>query len=129
VLDILYEVGILGSRAVNAPMKTNIKLLLDRVILAGIWRLVGKLNYLNITGLDIAFAVSESVSLSTEDHLLGCSSTDSQNLKKTPGKELIYSDYGQNRFTSFLNADWARSPVDKQSTTCFCIFFGENLVP
>ena len=62
MLDILSEVGMLGCRAANAPMKAIIKLLTDQGEIlddSGRYRwLVGKLNHLMVARPDIAFVVS-----------------------------------------------------------------------
>jgi len=62
VLDILEETGLLGARPVDTPMDPNHKLLRDEGHLfpdsSRYHQLVGKLNYLTITRLDISYAVS-----------------------------------------------------------------------
>ena len=62
MLDILEETGLLGSKPVETPMDPNVKLYEDQgELLSNPERyrhLVGKLNYLTITHLDISFAVS-----------------------------------------------------------------------
>ena len=62
MLDILEETGLLGSKPVETPMDPNVKLYEDQgELLSNPERyrhLVGKLNYLTITRLDISFAVS-----------------------------------------------------------------------
>ena len=62
VLDILEEIGLLGSKPVETPMDPNVKLYEDQGgLLSNPERyrcLVGKLNYLTITRPDISFAIS-----------------------------------------------------------------------
>ena len=61
VLDILEETSLLGSKLVKTPMDPNVKLYEDQELLSNperYRRLVGKLNYLTITRLNISFAVS-----------------------------------------------------------------------
>ena len=62
VLDILEEIGLLGSKPVETPMDPHVKLYEDQGELLSnperYRRLVGKLNYLTITRPDISFAVS-----------------------------------------------------------------------
>lgn len=62
VLDILEETSLLGSKPVETPMNPNVKLYKDQGEMLSnperYRRLVGKLNYLTITCLDISFAVS-----------------------------------------------------------------------
>jgi hypothetical protein len=62
VLDILEETGLLGVRLVDTPMDSNYKRVRqDRVLFSypsNYHRLVGKLNYLNITRCDVSYVVS-----------------------------------------------------------------------
>ena len=62
VLDILEETGLSRSKPVETPMDPNVKLYEDQGELISNPKryphLVGKLNYLTITRLDISFAVS-----------------------------------------------------------------------
>ena len=61
MLDILEETNLLGSKPMETPMDPNVKLYEDQGELLSnleIYRLVGKLNYLTITRLDISFVVS-----------------------------------------------------------------------
>ena len=62
VLDILEETNLLGSKPMETPMDPNVKLYEDQgELLSNPERyrcLIGKLNYLTITRLDILFAVS-----------------------------------------------------------------------
>ena len=62
MLDILEETSLLGSKLVELPMDPNVKLYEDQGELLSnpkrYHRLVGKLNYLTITRLNISFAVS-----------------------------------------------------------------------
>ena len=61
-LDILEEIGMVNCKPIDTPMNPNVKLLLgqgESYSDPGRYRrLVGKLNYLTITRLDITFAVS-----------------------------------------------------------------------
>ena len=62
MLDILEETSLLGSKLVELPMDPNVKLYEDQGELLSnperYHRLVGKLNYLTITRLNISFAIS-----------------------------------------------------------------------
>jgi len=37
-------------------------------------------------------------------------------------------DYEYTRVAGFLDANWARSPVDRRSANGFCFFLRENLI-
>ena len=89
--------SMLGCRSANAFMKTNVNLLPGQEkILDDPGRyqmLVDKLNYLTVTtSYCICCECCEIVSLSTEDHSLRCSSTDSHMLKE--GSEQKASIFG-----------------------------------
>ena len=62
ILDILEEIGMLDCKPVDTPMDPNVKLILGQgksLRDPGSYRrLVGRLNYLTITRLDISFPVS-----------------------------------------------------------------------
>ena len=61
-LDILTDIGMLDCKPVDTPMDPNVKLVPSQGELLQdprrCRRLVGKLNYLTITQLDISFPVS-----------------------------------------------------------------------
>ena len=61
-MDILVDTGMLDCKPVDIPMNSNVKLVLGQgeplQDLGRYRRLVGKLNYLTITRLDISFPVS-----------------------------------------------------------------------
>ncbi|XP_071732931.1 secreted RxLR effector protein 161-like [Rutidosis leptorrhynchoides] len=93
-------------------------------------RIVGKLNYLTLTRLDIAFPVSvvsqflSSPRTSHWDvvtHIL-------KYLKDTPGHGILYQNHGHHTIEGFSDADYNGDPTTKRSTTCYCVFVGGNLV-
>jgi hypothetical protein len=49
-------------------------------------------------------------------------------LKRAPGLGILYRPNGYLRIEGFTDADWASSPLDKQSTIRYCTFLGGNLV-
>ena len=49
-------------------------------------------------------------------------------MKGAPGRGILYSNHGHNRVECFTDADWARSKVDRRSTSGYCVFVGGNLV-
>ena len=60
-MDILKETGMLDCKPVNIPMDPNVKLIPGQgepLRDPGRYRLVGRLNYLTITRLDISFLVN-----------------------------------------------------------------------
>ena len=49
-------------------------------------------------------------------------------IKGAPGQGLLYEDKGNSQIVGYSDADWAGSPVDRRSTSGYCIFIGGNLV-
>lgn len=93
-------------------------------------RLVGKLNYLTVTRLDIAYPVSivsqfmsspRTTRWATLEQIL-CY------FKGAPGRGIWYRNHGHTHIECFLDADWAGSKIDRRSTTGYCVFVGGNLV-
>ena len=93
-------------------------------------RLVGTLNYLTVTPLDIAYSVSvvsQYMTSLTVDHwavveLILCY------LKGVPGHGILYSNHGHDRLECFTDVDWVESKEDRRSTSGYCVFVGGNLV-
>ena len=116
VLDILEEIGLLRSKPMETPMDPNVKLYEDQgEMLSNLERyrhLVCKLNYLTITHPDISFVVIRIM----------------RYLKAHLGRGLLYKASGHLRVEAYTNADWARPPSDKKSTTWYCTFLGGNLI-
>jgi hypothetical protein len=92
--------------------------------------LVGKLNYLTITRLDISYAVSV-VSQFLEAPRVSHWEAVTQIIwyvKRQPGLGILYRPNGHLKVEGFIDADWVGSPSDRWSTTGYCTFFGGNLV-
>ncbi|KAG8497290.1 hypothetical protein CXB51_008531 [Gossypium anomalum] len=114
VLDLLSEVGLLGSKPGETPMEPNLKLGNDKdgeeVDRGRYQRLVGKLIYLSHTRPDIAFGVSvisQFMHAPREKHL-----------------EAAY------RILRYLKGtpDWAGAVNDRRSTSGYCSYVWGNLV-
>ena len=124
----------LDCKLVDTPMDPNVKLV------PGQWeplrdprryrRLVGRLNYLTITRLDISFLVS------IVSHFLQ-SPCDSHwdsvirilhYIKGTPCQGVLYENKGHTQIVGYCDADWAGSPTDRRSTSGYCVFIGGNLI-
>ncbi|RDX71634.1 Copia protein, partial [Mucuna pruriens] len=71
-------------------------------------RLVGKLIYLSHTSPDIAYVVSV--------------------LKESLGKELLFIKEGTLSMEIYTDADYAKSVMNRRSTSGYCMFLGGNLV-
>ena len=73
MLDLLSEIGKLTAKPCQSPMTQNLHLTRKDELFEDpeIYRLVGKLNYLTVTCLDIAYSVSvisQYMSSPTVDH-------------------------------------------------------------
>ena len=134
VLEILEETSMLDCKPVDTPMNPNVKLIPgqgESLRDPGRYqRLMGKLNYLTITHPDISFPVSvvsqflQSPCDSHWDamiHIL-------RYIKETPGQGVLYQNRGHTQIVRYCDADWASSPVDRCSTSEYCVFIGGNLV-
>nr|KYP40128.1 Retrovirus-related Pol polyprotein from transposon TNT 1-94 [Cajanus cajan] len=133
-LDILEETGMTDYRPIDSPMDPNQKLMTDQ----GepfreperYRRLVGKLIYLTITRPDLSFAVgvvSQFMQVPHIDHWNAVLRI-LRYIKKAPGQGLLYEDKGDNRISGYCDADWAGCPIDRRSTTGYCVFLGGNLI-
>ena len=133
VLDLLSKKGKLGVKSCSSHMVPSVYLTREGETFEDperYERLVGKLNYLTVTRLDIAHSVSvvsQYMSSLIVDHLvvveqiLCC-------LKGASGRGILYSNHGHNRLECFTDADWAGSKEDRRSTSGYCVFVGGNLV-
>lgn len=93
-------------------------------------RLVEKSNHLTITRSGISFAVS------VVNQFLNSLSQEHMNvvvlilryIKDALEKGLIYDDKKHNQIVGYSVADWTCSPIDRRSTSEYCILVGENLI-
>ena len=85
-------------------------------------RLVGKLNYLTMTKPNISFAVSvvsQFLNSPCDSHW----DTVVQILRYIKGssrKGLVYENRGHSDIVAYTNANWARPPGDRKSTSEYC---------
>ena len=111
VLDLLSETGKLAAKSCQSPMTQSLHLTREGELFEDperYKRLVGKLNYLTVTRLDITYSVivvSQYMSSSTVDHWavveqILC------HLKGVSRHGILYSNHGQNRLECFTDADW-----------------------
>ena len=87
-------------------------------------RLVGKLNYLTITRLDISFVVSVLSQFMKDPRLPHWEAVIRivRYLKAHPGHGLLYKHNGHLRVEAYTDADWARSLSNRKSTTGIALF-------
>nr|KYP50622.1 Copia protein [Cajanus cajan] len=49
-------------------------------------------------------------------------------IKKVLRQGLLYEDNGDSRISRYCDADWVGCPIDRCSTTGYCVFLGGNLI-
>ncbi|KAG2406196.1 Retrovirus-related Pol polyprotein from transposon RE1 Retro element 1 [Vigna angularis] len=133
-LDILEETGLTNCKPIDNPMDPNQKLMTDQGEPFSdperYRRLVGKLIYLTITRPDLSYPVGVVSQFMQNPHV------DHWNavlrilryIKGSPGQGLLYENKGNTRIKGYCDADWAGSPIDRRSTTGYCVLLGGNLV-
>ncbi|KAK2410134.1 putative mitochondrial protein [Trifolium repens] len=133
-MDILEETGLLNAKPVDTPMDPNVKLLPNQgepLSDSGRYRrLVGKLNYLPVTRPGISFAVSvvsQFLNSPCQEHMDAVIRI-LKYIKGAPGTGLIYKDRGHTQIVGYSDADWAGSPIDRRSTSGYCVLVGGNLI-
>ncbi|CAH9117528.1 unnamed protein product [Cuscuta europaea] len=124
----------LDCRPVDTPMDPNVKLVSEQGDLLPnkerYRRLIGKLNYLTITRPDISFAVnvlSQFLDKPCDGHWDAAIRV-LRYIKKTPGQGLLFEDRGHRDIVGYCDADWAGCPMDRRSTSGYCILIGGNLI-
>ena len=119
VLDILVEIGMLDCKLVDTHMDPNFKLVPGQGEplrdLGRYRQLVGRLNYLTITRLDISFlvnVVSQFLQSPCDNHWDGVIHI-LRYIKRTSDLGVLYENKGHTQIVGYCDADWAGSPVDK----------------
>ncbi|RDX90757.1 Copia protein, partial [Mucuna pruriens] len=116
ILDLLKETGKLGCKTSRVPIEQN-----HRIGMRKVQSLVGKSIYLSHTGSDIVYVVSvinQFMHDPRERHLQAASL----------GKGLLFRKERTLSIEIYTDADYARSIMDRRSTSIYCMFLGENLV-
>jgi hypothetical protein len=131
--EILKRFDMLECKAMNTPMETNLKLMVDtslELVDATLYRhIIGSLMYLTNTRLDICFAVNtlsqylvepKHVHLVVAKHVM-------KYLKDTLDYGLYYIGDHEFKMYSYTDSDWARSASDKNSTLGCCFSLGSAM--
>ena len=110
VLDMLSETGKLGAKPCSTPMAPNVQLTKEGELFEDPERyrkLVGKLNYLTVTRLDIVYSVSvlsQYMSSPTVNHWVAVEHILCY-LKKAPGRGILYKKHENTRIECFSDSD------------------------
>ena len=92
--------------------------------------IVGALQYLTITRLDISFSVNKACQVMDSPtnsdwtmvkHLL-------RYLKDSLSDGLFYSRNSDISLEMFRNSDWASCPIDRRSTSGYLVYLGQHLI-
>ncbi|KAK9912325.1 hypothetical protein M0R45_036193 [Rubus argutus] len=130
--DLLDQTGMLDSKPCPCPTTsfkldhTSGDLLHDPHIY---WSIVGALQYLTWTRPDIAYPVNKVCQFmhSPRSTHLAAVKRILRYLKGTPDQGLQITK-GDPILTIFTNADWGGCPIDRRTTTGYCVFLGNTLL-
>ena len=91
-------------------------------------QLVGSLQYLFLTRLDVSFCVSKlsQMMLNPSNSHWAALKRVLRYLKRTIAHGLFLSDQCYMSLKVFSDADWASCPDDRRSTTGYVVYFGRN---
>ncbi|XP_019263111.1 PREDICTED: uncharacterized protein LOC109240886 [Nicotiana attenuata] len=130
VLDLLREYDCLHSPALASPLDPTVKLkakegtpLLDPTSYR---KLIGKLNFLTNTRLDIAYGVqhlSQFMQDPREPHLQAAHRM-LRYLKKDPTLGLYFSNTDDLSLKAYCDSDWAACPDSRKSVSGYVVFLG-----
>ena len=133
-MDIHEETCLLIVKPVDTLIDPNVKLLPNQEEPLSdsrrYRRLVGKLNYLTITLPDISSAVSvvnQFLNSPCQEHV-NVLIWILKYIKDSLRKRLIYEDKGHTQIVGYSDVDWAGSPIDRRSTSGYCVLVGGNLI-
>ena len=131
--DILHRFNMENSKPVKTPCCSSSRLVPHSGVPLSdpsVYRsMVGALQYLTFTRLDLAFSVHQLCQLMskpTSDHLEAAKRV-LRYLRGTSHHGICFSP-GPLTLTTFSDADWAGDPTDRRSTTGLLVFLGHNLI-
>jgi hypothetical protein len=132
-VEILKRFDMLECKAMNTPMETKLKLLVDtssELVDATLYRqIIGSLMYLTNTRPDICFAVNtfsqylvelKRVHLVVAKHVM-------RYLKGTLDFGLCYNGDQDFKLIGYTDSDWAGSVSDRKSTSGCCFSLGSTM--
>ncbi|XP_057487612.1 uncharacterized mitochondrial protein AtMg00810-like [Actinidia eriantha] len=134
IADILEHACLTDTRTVQTPLELNVRYSpTDGTPLPdpSLYRtIVGSLVYLTITCPDIVYAihiVSQFVTSPTTVHWVVILRI-LRYLRGTQFQSLLLPFTSSLQLHAYSDADWASDPIDRKSTTGFCIFLGDSLI-
>ncbi|XP_019231184.1 PREDICTED: uncharacterized protein LOC109212026 [Nicotiana attenuata] len=131
-LDLLKEYQVFDYSSVSSPLDPAIKLKAQEGNLLPdptyYRKLVGKLNFLTNTRLDIAYSVqllSQFMQAPRDTHLTAAFHL-LRYLKKEPTLGVFFSNNPDYSIKAFCDSDWAACPDSKRSVTGYIILVGDS---
>lgn len=132
VLDLLHKYDMSNAKPVTTPMASSPKLhLRSGTALTDptkYRRLIGSLQYLQFTRLDIAYAVnklSQFMHIPTEDHCQAAKRI-LRYLAGTPTHGIFFSVSNKLVLHAYSDADWAGDSDDYVSTNSYIVYLGRH---
>ncbi|XP_019237025.1 PREDICTED: uncharacterized protein LOC109217249 [Nicotiana attenuata] len=131
-IDLLKEYDCLTYSPVSSPLDSTVKLSKDEGTLLpdpGYYRkLVGKLNFLTNTRLDIAYSVQhlrQFMQAPREPHLKAVVHV-LRYLKKDPTLGIFLSNDPSYNVSAYCNSDWVACPDSKKSVSGYIVLLGDS---
>ena len=133
-MEILQDIGFIGSKPIRTPMEQNLhiskdvgKLLPDA---SQYKKLIGRLLYLTLTRPDITYAVhrlSQFLAAPREPHMLAINRV-LQYLKDIPGRGLFFSSNSSMQVKAYCDANWAGCLDTRRSITGYSVFLRNSFI-
>lgn len=134
ILDLLHRYDMTNAKPVTSPMASSPKLHLHSGTTLSdptkYRQLIGSLQYLQFTRLDIAFAVnklSQFMHAPTEDHFQAAKRI-LRYLAGTPTHGIFFSATNKLVLQAYSDSDWAGDSDDYVSTNSYIIYLGKHPV-
>ncbi|KAF5476985.1 hypothetical protein F2P56_003667, partial [Juglans regia] len=134
IKDLLARSNMLQAKSISSPMAASLKLsqfdapAFDDYTL--IRSIVGGLQYLSYTRLDISFAVNKVCQFMHSPKLTHWSAVKRilRYLKGTINHGLLFKYTSSFTLQAYCDADWGGCPDDRRSTSGFCLYLGSHLI-
>ncbi|GMP43055.1 hypothetical protein CsSME_00012568 [Camellia sinensis var. sinensis] len=133
--EVIHRAGLTDIKVSDTPIELNVKLnSIDGVPLDDptLYReLVGCLVYLTVTRPDFAYVVhvvSQFVSVPRSTHWAALVRV-LRYLRGTIFQGLLLSSTSSLDLVAYADSDWAGDVTDRKSTSGFCMFLGDSLIP
>ncbi|XP_019094441.1 PREDICTED: uncharacterized protein LOC109129883 [Camelina sativa] len=133
-LDIIAETGLLGCKPVNFPLDQNHSLQFSKSRILSdptpYRRLLGRLIYLGVTRLDLAYSVhllAQFMKEPKEDHWHAAIRVVNY-LKSDPGQGILLRSDNDFQVTGWCDSDWSRCRMSRRSVTGYFIQLGNSPV-